>query len=511
MMKPSRLISVLLLGLAGPVAADSLQFDVAAYQLDGQNPLDEATTQAILQPFTGPGQTVASLQEAAAALQARMLASGHGFYRVTIPPQTIDRRVRLQLLMLPVGEIQFTGQQYFSEAQLVAAFPNLQQGVTPDTRRLARNLAQFNDHPAHQAVLTLSENRVQEAIDVKVSVEDQPPATFFSSLQNTGSDTTGKWRLSTGWHTSALAGTDQQLTLSYTTSPDHHRDVSQYGASWKWPLYRWATDVMVYGGHSTVDSGTVGGIFDVAGRGDYAGLALSRHLLPLGQLKHGLKLGLDYKAYGNQVLFDQTNFGSDVTTVPLTLGWFGVWQSTGHRVEVNLDWSQNLPGGNDNDDDHHAANRSGARADWQAWRGSVSYQSTLPAQWNGVLKLQGQYSHQPLVPGEQFGVGGAQSVRGYHEREASGDQGYLLSLEAWTPQWRPGWRGVLFADGARTRRVQMPASEVAHQNLLGLGAGLRWQAGNSYGVSMDVARPMKNAAQTRAGTWRAHLLATARF
>ncbi|MDC7713640.1 ShlB/FhaC/HecB family hemolysin secretion/activation protein [Vogesella sp. LYT5W] len=511
-MKHAVLSLLILLATVDLASANELAFDVAGYQLDGRNPLNDEAVRETLQPFTGKQQTVASLQQAAAALQARLAASGHRFYRVILPPQTLTDTVSLKLVMMPLGSVSYSGQNYFSREQLAASFPVLQPGLTPDTRELARNLAQFNDHPAHEAVLTLSESRVREAIDVTVQVEDRPPSSFWSSLQNTGNDATGRWRLGAGWHTSALAGTDQQLTVSYTTSPDqHHRDVAQFGLSWKWPLYRWATDVSAYAVHSDVDSGTVGGFFDVSGRGDYAGVALAKHLLPLGQLKHGVKLGLDYKAYGNKVMFDQANLGADVTTTPLTLGWFGVWQGKGSRLALALDWSHNLPGGNDNDDAHHLANRHGADANWQAWRGSIDYQLPLSAGWSVLSRLQAQYSRRPLVPGEQFGIGGSQSVRGYEEREAFGDQGHSVALEAWTPLLASGLRAVLFADSGSTRRLQPQAQEISHQHLLGLGAGLRWQPNRQYGVSIDLARPMTDTPNSQAGTWRAHVLATARF
>jgi hemolysin activation/secretion protein len=38
------------------------------------------------------------------------------------------------------------------------------------------------------------------------------------------------------------------------------------------------------------------------------------------------------------------------------------------------------------------------------------------------------------VPGELFGVGGAQSVRGYEERELAGDSGLQASFEFTTPE-----------------------------------------------------------------------------
>lgn len=510
-MKTPTLTLLVMLATAGVANAGELTFDVAGYQLDGRNPLDEETVRTTLQAYTGK-QHIGTLQQAAAALQAKLSESGHGFYRVVLPPQTLTDTVILQLVMLPLGTVSYSGQTYYSRDQLAASFPELQPGLTPDTKGLARNLAQFNDHPAHQAVLTLSESRVKEAIDVRVTVEDLPPVSFWSSLQNTGSDATGRWRLGIGWHTSALAGTDQQLMLSYTTSPDqHYRDVAQAGMSWKWPVYRWATDISAYAVHSDVDSGTVGGFFDVSGRGDYAGVSLSRHLLPLGQLKQGVKLALDYKAFGNRVMFEEVNLGADVTVTPFTLGWFGVWQGAGSRLGATLDWSRNLPGGNDNDAAHHQANRSGTSERWQVWRGSVDYQAPLPAGWSAAGRLSAQYSARPLIPGEQFGAGGSQSVRGYEEREASGDQGHAVALELWTPLLTPGLRGLLFADAATTRRLQLSEGENGHQHLLGLGGGLRWQPTRQYGLSFDIARPMSATANTEAGTWRAHLQATARF
>lgn len=511
-MKTPTLTLLVLLATAGVANASELTFDVAAYQLDGLNPLTDSVVNETLRPYIGKQQTIDSLQRAAAALQSKLSASGHGFYRVVLPPQTLTDTVILQLVMLPLGSINYSGQNYFSREQVAAAFPTLQPGLTPNTGDLARNLAQFNDHPAHQAVLTLSESRIKEAIDVRVAIEDQQPTSLWSNLQNTGSDATGRWRLGVGWHTSALAGTDQQLTISYTTSPDqHHKDVAQFGASWKWPVYRWATDVSAYAVHSDVDSGKVGGFFDVSGRGDYAGVALTRHLLPAGQLKHGVKLGLDYKAFSNKVMFDQANLGADVTTTPLTLGWFGIWQGHGQRVALNLDWSRNLPGSNDNDQAHHTANRQGAVAGWQAWRAGADVQMALPAGWSMAARLNAQYSARPLIPGEQFGVGGSQSVRGYEEREASGDQGHALALEAWTPMLASGLRAVVFADAGSTRRLQAQVGEASHQHLLGIGGGVRWQPARQFGLSLDLARPFSSTPNTQAGTWRAHVQATARF
>ncbi|MCL6262246.1 ShlB/FhaC/HecB family hemolysin secretion/activation protein [Craterilacuibacter sp. RT1T] len=499
-----------------PVAALATQagpgFTVTAYQLTDANPLTPDDTRRVLAPYTGANQTIASLQQAAAALQKELAARGHGFYRVILPPQTVDGTVRLQLILLPVGDISVFGNQHFSTPSILNALPGLQSSQSPDTRKLARNLAQFNDHPAHRAVLTLSESREREAIDVKVSVEDEKPWLAFASLQNNGNASTGKWRLSVGAQASRLFDTDQQLTASYTTSPDEHRqDVSQFGASWKLPLYALATDLSAYAVYSNVDSGTVGGFFDVAGQGHFYGVRASYHLPLQGKLRQSVALALDSKSFTNQVLFAGDNLGSDVGTRPLTLAWNGQWQDAASQLDASLDWAHNLPGGSDNDDLHYGANRAGATRNWQAWHGGLNASMLLPRNWSLNSRLQGQYSRDALIPGEQFGLGGSSSVRGYQEREVSGERGYFAALECWTPLLRPTLRGLLFVDAGQVSRIDPQAGEDARSALASLGAGLRWQPHKLLGLSLDLARPLKDGPSTRAGTWRAHALASARF
>ena len=46
----------------------------------------------------------------------------------------------------------------------------------------------------------------------------------------------------------------------------------------------------------------------------------------------------------------------------------------------------------------------------------------------------GQLSSYLLLPSEQFGAGGASSVRGYPERTISGDEGFYANFELYTPE-----------------------------------------------------------------------------
>jgi len=64
--------------------------------------------------------------------------------------------------------------------------------------------------------------------------------------------------------------------------------------------------------------------------------------------------------------------------------------------------------------------------------------------------LNGQYTRDALVVGEQFGLGGPESLRGYLVREVSNDKGASAQFEVFTPDLA---RTVGLSEGFRVRAV----------------------------------------------------------
>ena len=81
------------------------KFSIKRFVVDGENPLSEGDTDAILAGFTGEQQGVARLQQAARTLESELKARGYGFYRVTLPPQDVVDTVTLKLIMFRVGTV----------------------------------------------------------------------------------------------------------------------------------------------------------------------------------------------------------------------------------------------------------------------------------------------------------------------------------------------------------------------------------------------------------------------
>ena len=123
-----------------------------------------------------------------------------------------------------------------------------------------------------------------------------------------------------------------------------------------------------------------------------------------------------------------------------------------------------------------------------------------------------------MISGEQFGLGGASSVRGTGERPVSADRGLLASLEITTPDVQPGMRLIGFVDTGWLRNNNPNGtSKPASDQLASVGLGLRYSAG-WLGISADWGRIVTgsalsatNAALPKAGDNKFHLSLTARF
>lgn len=147
----------------------------------------------------------------------------------------------------------------------------------------------------------------------------------------------------------------------------------------------------------------------------------------------------------------------------------------------------NIPGGPENNDEAYNLARLGAKVNWWALRLNASLDYLLPKNWLGRLRVSGQYTDQVLIPGEQFGIGGQGSVRGFNERVVSGDLGLSGGLDLWTPKLPYDLRLLGFLDGGVVQNADPLPGEIPSVTLASTGLGLRWYWNNQLSVEADLA------------------------
>lgn len=503
-----RLISAVVLAfgvLFATAAADeapALIFSVQQFAVDGDNPLDPVATTSALEPFLGEHTGMAGLLAARDALQRELRAGGYTFHRVVLPPQTLEGgTVRLEVLTFALGEVTVAGNEFFSEASIRASLPSLAAGGRPQLGGLSRDLVVANVHPAKSLKVNFRANEDDpDKLDARVQVSDSKPWSLFAGLNNIGNKRTGHTRMTVGGQYSNVTGHDDILTGSFTTSPDNADDVQQYGGFYQFPLYRlhgWITAFYI---KSDVDVGNVQNIFDISGSGNFTGISYKRELLNIGRYKHSLTLGLQDRSFDTAISNTLTGlrinaFSTQVRSRPFSARYDVGYNWAATSLDAYVDFNYNLRFGGHNRADDYRAVRANADPSWKLWRFGLLATRRLPYELRGLVKLTAQYADQPLIPGEQLGVGGERSVRGFQERTISGDRGAVLNFELHSPPIRQlyGVRLLAFYDVGHKIIDSPLVGQRGNDTIASAGIGARWHYRNQVFAALDIGQPLAKA------------------
>lgn len=486
------------------------RFAVTGFRVEGENPLSVSETHSILSPYAGEDVSLDRLQGATNALEAALKDRGFGFLRVILPPQDAHGVILLRVLAFKLNAVQVSGNRQFGTGNILRSLPALKAGESPNLREIARAQALANDHPAKQVAVTLRQGSRPDTVDAEVKVEESDPQQIFVMLNNTGTRDTGRLRLGAGYQYSNLFDRDHSVTATYTTSPGHTDDVKQYGVYYRAPVYPLNGALSAYYTASDTNSGTVANFFQVSGRGEFAGVRWTHRLLPLGSYGHSADVGVEDRFFENNVAFNGVPIGTNIRSRPLLLRYEGRWDASDHGLRHSIEVARNLRGGGSNDAAAYAGNRAGATPSWQVWRYSLEVHKLFGG-WVATARLRGQFARDALVPGEQFALGGSGWVRGLEEREAAGDSGHVLNLEALSPLIFEGVRAVAFLDAGQTRLKDAGAGLAGKEGAASVGLGLRGTLRRQLSFSADWAHVLDGAGGTGNGHNRVHVSLVYRF
>ncbi|WP_136418530.1 ShlB/FhaC/HecB family hemolysin secretion/activation protein [Herbaspirillum sp. ST 5-3] len=487
------------------------RFEIKRFEVSGNTLLTTQAVERAVAPFAGKDRNFGHVQMALEALEAEYHRLGFNVVQVALPEQELNQGVvKLQVVETRLGKVRVEGNQHFSEANIRNSLPGLVEGRTPNIGQVSASLRLANENPAKKTALQLQSG--DEDIDATLKVTDDKPWKLSASLDNSGNKNTGESQLTLQYQHANIADRDQVLSLQYTTTLEHPSKIGVYGVGYHIPLYALGDSIDLFGSYSNVDSGSVlAGIVNlqVSGRGTVVGGRYNQVLRRKGDYDSRFIYGIDHKAFNNSVLLQGAQLGNDVTVHPLSVAYVGSWSGAENAVNFNLTALRNIPGGGKGGSSDFNAARPGAEDAYRILRYSADYSRVLPAAWQLHVSLSGQYTNDVLIPGEQFGAGGASSVRGFTERDASNDIGHMASAEVYTPELCAGsqdaWaqcRMLAFYDTAQLRNNGIAPATVS---IGSAGLGLRLNAGKTMALQLDYGQVI-DAGNTRSkGDRRLHV------
>jgi hemolysin activation/secretion protein len=504
-----------------PRAADSPTFEIRRYLFDGATLVPLEKLEADTREFTGPRRVFGDVQKALEAVERAYADAGWSAVQVVLPEQELTRgEIRFQVIEARVARVLVEGNKAFDEANVRASVPSLAPGKAPNVNEISRNLRVVNESPAKQTQVLLRSGQEEGSVDAVLRTVDETPLKYSVTADNSGSAQTGRVRVGLGMQNANLSGYDDVLSAQYVTAPyaDHldengqpdrfsllpSRKVTILGVGYRLPLYEQGNSLEFLAGYSNVNSGTVANVFSITGAGTVMGAKYNINLNKVGDYEHRVAMTADWRSYDNKgvrVAGTATQVIPDVTVHPLGVTYLGTLRKQDGETSISLGFFKNFSEGNDGTTEDFCKpllrnNGLGqcASATYNVWKWSFSHTHAMPADFQLRFAANGQWTRDMLVPGEQFGIGGADSVRGFLEREIADDKGYRVTAELYSPDFggKTGisgarTRGLIFFDSGHVSRNHPAPAETFSQGIASYGVGMRFAQSARMALRLDFA------------------------
>ncbi len=508
-------------------AAPEPRFEIRSFLVEGATLLSKEEIESAVGPFAGHDKDFADVQRALEALERAYSEKGFSAVQVILPEQELDKgEVRFKIVEARIARLVIEGSKFFDEDNIRRSLPSVKSGVSPNIHRVAENLRVANENPAKQTTVLLRGGSEEGQVDAVVRLTDEAPTKYSITMDNTGTQQTGIFRVGGGFQHSNMFNRDHVLSMQYVTSPSSsghpnttdlttNRNVFIFGGSYRVPLYSFGDSLDVSVGYSNVNSGVIQNLFNVSGSGSIFGLRYNANLRKWGEIEQRLAFGLDWRGYRNKVTVGDVALVPDITVHPVSVTYYGVYRTGASETSFNAGAFKNLAGGNDGGSKAFEAARTGGEANYFVFRYGINHLQAFANEWQMRLGFNGQLTRDRLVSGEQFGVGGADSVRGFLEREVANDNGFRGTTEFYTPDYASSipflasgsrLRTLFFYDWGLTRRYSPLLGEQKQAAIASFGLGFRFSRGNNMSFRFDFASVTDAGATQGRFDGRAHAM-----
>jgi hemolysin activation/secretion protein len=492
-------------------AATQPTFFVKRYQIKGASGiLSRGEIEEAVYPFMGPERTAGDVEQACGALERVYQEKGYQTIAVQVPAQAREQVARglvvLEVVEERIGRLRVNGARYFLPSQIKREAPSLAEGSFPNFNDVSRDIVGLNQQADRRVTPTIHASETPGMVDVDLNVKDSPPLHGSIELDNRYSANTTRLRANANVSYDNLWQLGHSVTFTYQVAPENPHDAQVFSGSYlaRIPNVPWLS-FLVSGLKSDSNVATVGSI-NVASRGDQVGI---RAVMTLPTLRetgfyHTFSFGIDYKNY-DEALNSGAGAISDTPIVyyPFTATYSGTLQDKASTTQFNagvvfgVDGMGSAPATFD-------AKGFGTAANFIYFRGNLARTQELPLGLQGYANVQVQWADEPLVNTEQVSAGGLDTVRGYLESEALGDNGaqgqFELrspSLSKWLGKSVDEWRFYTFGDAAWLT-VNKPLPEVQSDfQLASCGVGTRLKLIDDLTGSLDVAFPLLAGPDTK--------------
>lgn len=446
---------------------------------------DKEKLKASLQPFLDSEVSEKNLQQIKEIIVDHFSAEGDTWVFVKIPEQNITNgRIKFAVMPLTVEEVSVKGNRWFSSSTIERVL-GISQGKKVQEKKMLNSVAWLNRNPFINSDIVVSQGHKPGQANVELIVKDRFPVRVYAGTDNTGSSVTGSNRFFSGANFSL--GLYNNFTYQFTSAYDFPEFISHFG---NWAIFLpWEHELVFYGGYATVHPNIKS--FESKGADVQSSMRYAIPFKPLyTQFQHQLLWGADYKQTNSDLFFLGALPTGTVLRIPvnskradlfqfyLSYQLEDSWEKLKLTFKIDTFFSpfKFLP--HQTKADYNSL-RPGA--DIRYIYGKVATGITYKLPWKmsfGGL-LRGQWASAPLLPSEQFALGGYNTVRGYQESIVLADNAVIGNFEIRSPSWSffrnmDEFLVLAFLDTAYGYNWDPSPAFPLDSWLMGIGAGARY-------------------------------------
>ena len=474
---------------APPPAAETRKL-VHSFVITGNTLLPAEELARVLRVYEGRELTLSQMKEAAADITSLYQRQGYYLVRAVIPQQPFNAPdVEMAVVEGKVGKVLVEGAEHYDADFIRRRFERSVEDRQFRSDRFTRALLLLNELPDLQVKAIFEAGAPGEA-DVHLQVKDQLPVHGDVDYNNYGTPETGQNRIGIGFQAGNLANQGDRFSgrgvVGFPSSNN-----TFYQLDYETPINLDGTTVGAsYANGAFAVSQGLSAILDVRGNADIFTVSAAHPLERSLDFSSNLALTLSHKDIRNTLLGGATDFTHDEYTMT-RLQYTADWRGPSGRTIGQATWAQGLGGTGSGDP---LVSRAGANGGFSRFNFDLARIQRVTDGLYAVFRGSVQLSTTPLYVGEQYALGGPDTVRGYQQAELLGDHAYLLGAELrWSPfrDLRDRFQFCTFIDHGGVTLINPQPGDLSRGNhLTGAGFGFRYSLGDFSNIRLDLGFPI---------------------
>ena len=480
-----------------PLSAQ-LKVYVNSYRIEGSTVFSAEELQQVWTPYAGRVVTSDELQQLRYELTLLYINNGYINSGVIIPDQqVVDGVIRLQVIEGELTRIDVSGQQRL-DPEYITERIDLGDGKPLNINSLRQNLQLLQQNVLIRRINSRLEPGAKPGESVlSVEVEEGVPFRLGLTVDNHRSPSIGSIRGEIDAAHLNLSGRGDSLALRYGIT----EGLDDFGIRYALPLT--ARDLTLSLEYEQSDSDVVEEPFDaidIASETRDFSIGLRYPVIKTLNRTFDLSLKLEKRKSETFLLGDPFSFSdgvddgeSKVTVVRLVADWVDRSEDQVIAARSTLSWGLDAW-----DATVGKGSLSGGEPDGKfiAWLGQFQWARRFGENDNQMIfRTDAQLSRDPLLPLEQFAVGGAASVRGFRENELVRDNGWVSSVEFRIPVLRDEAGAsrtqlAAFVDYGRAWNENRDTPEP--KDISSAGLGVLWNPTDKLYMELYGALPFRN-------------------